>query len=96
MSRRSMNRVGRVVLGAGVLSAWALAGACSSGTPTRYEAVKADPTPNLDTLYQRPADIDNSVVLTNDENARMFIQDLGRAFYTDRPTRLTREPIPQP
>lgn len=70
-------------------------GACS-GTPSRYESVKSDPTPNLDTLYQRPVDIDNAVVVTFDENSRMFIQDLGRAFYWDRPSRLTREPIPQP
>lgn len=61
---------------------------------SRYEQVKADPTPNLDTLYQRPEDIDNSVTTTFDENGRMFWQDLGRAFYWDRPSRLTREPIP--
>jgi hypothetical protein len=71
-------------------------GACSSEETSRYDAVKADLTPNMDTLYQRPADIDNSVALTFDENGRMFIQDLGRAFYWDRPSRLTREPIPQP
>lgn len=71
-------------------------GACSSEEPSRYDAVKADLTPNMDTLYERPADIDNSVALTFDENGRMFIQDLGRAFYWDRPSRLTREPIPRP
>lgn len=74
----------------------AVLGACSSEETSRYDAVKADLTPNMDTLYQRPADIDNSVALTFDENGRMFIQDLGRAFYWDRPSRLTREPIPQP
>ena len=68
--------------------------ACS--TPSRYQAVKDDPTPNVDTLYQRPQDVDNSLTVMWDENWRMFTQDLGRAFYTDRPSRLTREPVPQP
>lgn len=63
-------------------------------TPSRYEQVKADPTPNLDTLYQRPEDVDNSITTTFDENGRMFWQDLGRAFYWDRPSHLTREPVP--
>jgi hypothetical protein len=73
--------------------AFAAAGGCSS---SRYDEVKADPTPNLDTLYQRPEDIDNAMTVTFDENGRMFWQDLGRFWLTDRPSRLTREPIPVP
>lgn len=68
---------------------------CGSGDE-RLDAVRDDPSPNLDTLHQRPADIDNAVTLTFDENWRMFTQDLGRAFYWDRPSRLTREPVPRP
>lgn len=68
-----------------------LLGGCST-----YDEVKLDPSPNLDTLYQRPVDIDNAIVVTFDENGRMFLQDLGRAFYWDRPSRLTREPVPRP
>jgi hypothetical protein len=63
---------------------------------SRYQAIKDDATPNLDTLHQRPEDIDNALVVTFDENGRMFWQDLGRAFYVDRPSRLTREPVPVP
>ncbi len=66
---------------------------CSS---SRYDEIKADPTPNLDTLYQRPEDIDNSMTVTFDENLRMLNQDMGRFWLTDRPSRLTREPIPVP
>ena len=55
-----MNRVGRLFWGMQGPGAWALGGLLSSGTPTLNRAVKADPTPNLDTLYQRLADIDNS------------------------------------
>ncbi len=73
-----------------------LAGAAGCSTPSRYEQVKADATPNLDTLNQRPEDIDNSMVVTFDENGRMFWSDLGRFWLTDRPSRLTREPIPVP
>ena len=77
------------------LGAAIIAGGCSS-EGDRYQAVKDDPTPNIDTLHQRPADVDNSIVVTFDENGRMFTQDLGRAFYWDRPSRLTREPVPRP
>jgi hypothetical protein len=63
---------------------------------SRYQQVKDDATPNLDTLYQRPEDVDNAMVTTFDENGRMIWQDLGRAFLFDRPSRLTREPVPIP
>jgi hypothetical protein len=61
---------------------------------SRYQQVKDDATPNLDTLHQRPEDIDNAMVVTCDENGRMFWEDLGRVWLLDRPSRLTREPIP--
>ena len=50
----------------------------------------------LDTLYEREEDIDNALTVTFDENLRMAVEDLGRFWYTDRPSRLTREPIPRP
>lgn len=66
---------------------------CSSSS--RYDQVKDDPTPNLDTLHQRPEDVDNAMVVTVDENTRMFWQDLGRVFLLDRTSRLAREPVPR-
>lgn len=81
-----------VILAASAASLVLLCGCETS----RYQAVKDDPTPNADTLYQRPQDVDNSLVTMWDENWRMFTQDLGRAFYVDRPSRLTREPVPAP
>ena len=72
------------------LAALAALTGCES---SRYQQVKDDATPNLDTLTQRPEDIDNAMVVTFDENGRMFWSDLGRAFLTDRPSRLTREPV---
>lgn len=81
------------------LAVLALAGClsgCSGNPDAKYQAIKDDLTPNLDTLYQRPEDVDNALVITFDENGRMFWQDLGRAMYVDRPSRLTREPMPRP
>lgn len=85
----------RRLIVAAVLSC-GLAGIAGCASPSQYEQVKADPTPNLDTLYQRPEDVDNSLVVTFDENLRMLNQDMGRFWLTDRPSRLTREPIPVP
>jgi hypothetical protein len=74
----------------------AIAG-CSGGDTAsgRHAAVRSNPTPELDTLYQRPVEIDNRLTLTDDENWRMFTQDLGRFWFVDRPSRLTREPVPR-
>jgi hypothetical protein len=71
-------------------------GGCSMTGDERLDAVRNDATPNLDTLYQRPADVDNALTVMADENGRMFWQDLGRVLYVDRPSRLTREPVPRP
>ena len=91
-----MKRCQAVVSAAGlVLVAGALcAGGCSTGDQ-RLDEVRADPTPNISTLYQRSADVDNAVTVTFNENDRMFWQDLGRMFYWDRPSHLTREPVPR-
>lgn len=90
MQRRSVSILaGALVVGAGLLSG------CGSGD-ARLDAVRADPSPNIDTLYQRPADVENAMTVTFDENGRMFWQDLGRVFMTDHPSRLTRETIPRP
>ncbi len=71
-----------------------LAGGCADST--RADDIRADLTPELDTLYERQADMDNQGALTFDENGRMFVEDLGRAFYTNRPSRLSPEPLPRP
>jgi hypothetical protein len=75
----------------------AIVGGCtgSDTAAARYASVRDNPTPELDTLYQRPVEVDNKLALTEDENWRMFTQDLGRFWYTDRPSRLTREPVPR-
>lgn len=70
-----------------------LAGCASSSDP-QTEMIRKNPTPELDTLYQTPDDVQNVLAIMENENRRMRNQDLGRVFYTDRPSRLTREPVP--
>ena len=78
------------------LAASLLAGCGSSNSAaSRDAAVRSNPSPDLDTLYQRPIDSDNRVTLTFDENWRMFNEDMGRFWLTDRPSRLTKERVPR-
>lgn len=62
----------------------------------RYEAIKEDPAPGMLTLHERVEDADNGWTVSRNENWRMFWRDLGKAWYTDRPSRLTRETVPRP
>ena len=67
---------------------------CSS-TSADASSVRLEPSPELSTLYERPSDVYNNIAIMFDENDRMFWEDLGRAFYWDRPSRLTPEPLPR-
>ena len=94
-----MQRRASLVLGALLLTSAAGLSGCSlfiGSGDDRLDAVRSDPSPNIDTLYQRPVDVDNAMVVTFDENGRQFWQDMGRVWLTDRPTRLTREPSLHP
>ena len=87
MKRR--NAVVLSVLGGGLL----LAAGCTNPVD-RNARVRYDLSPELDTLYQRPDDVANSLALMHDENWRMFWEDMGRFWYVDHPSRLTPEPVP--
>ena len=86
----------KAVVGSLGLATLALGG-CSYNSVSEEEAasIRADATPELDTLSQRPVDMDNQVAVTFDENGRMFNEDLMRAFMLDRPSRLTPRPMPR-
>lgn len=79
-----------------VSAAAALAGLVGCSSESQYDAIRADLTPELETLHERQSDMDNSWTIMMDENGRMFVEDLGRVFYTNRPSRLTPEPMPHP
>ncbi len=76
----------------------ALGFGCAAGVSyggREHAAVRANPTPELYTLYQRSIDVDNALTIMQNSNVRMYNQDFGRVFYTDRPSRLTPEPVPR-
>lgn len=88
-----MKKSSRILAASLTLALVGIMGGCET---TREDDIRADLTPELETLHERQADMDNSWTLMMDENGRMFMQDLGRAFYTNRPSRLTPEPMPRP
>ncbi|HLO41957.1 MAG TPA: hypothetical protein VK176_13105 [Phycisphaerales bacterium] len=79
------------VFGLVCLSLAAIAGGCSSQDYSHEAAaeIRDNPTPDLDTMYQRRVDMDNTIAVTNDENGRMLNEDLGRFWLLDRPSRLS-------
>ena len=70
----------------------ALIGGCSSASSQRA-GVLLNPSPNVGSMNQREDDMINASTHANDTNWRSFRQDLGRAFLTDRPSRLNWEPM---
>lgn len=57
-------------------------------------AILTDLTPELLTMYERHADSEIQINRTFNLNIRQFWQDWGRALLLDRPSRLTRYPVP--
>mgnify|MGYP001192678175 CR=1 FL=1 len=82
----------RLVLVSALVAGVALASGCSNDR--RAVEVRNNLTPELKNLHDRPEDVKNSLAIYFNEMDRMFWQDVGRAFYTDRPSRLTAEPVP--
>lgn len=64
---------------------------CSGTSP---EAFRSDPTPMLQARGETQDDIDNNLAHTSDTNGRNVLNDLGRMFFSDRPSRLTPGPKP--
>ncbi|MCA9289001.1 MAG: hypothetical protein KDA05_10480 [Phycisphaerales bacterium] len=88
---------------AGVGVALTLSG-CSYNTLETYDLenelgpahdLRYDPSPEAYTLHQRPSDMRNEFGVMWDENTRMIRQDWHRMMYWNRPSRLTREPVPR-
>ena len=61
-----------------------------------YKKISRNLTPELSTLSERKIDVDRHVQETNNQNMRMFVEDWGRSFYTDAPSRLSPFPITNP
>jgi len=78
-----------VVLAA--LAGCALACGCSSKRD-RLSEFRANPTPELVTMSQRPDDVRNMNALIRNESRRMLQRDWIYLWHMNRPTRLTPEP----
>lgn len=83
---------GAVAIGALVLVA--LVGGCS-GAGSKHEAIKNNMSPELLSAHQRPVDVDDMTAFTWHTNNRFIWNDLARAAYTDRPSRLEPFPVPR-
>ncbi len=69
--------------------------ACSSSPVSKRDAeVRNNPTPELETLSERPIDVANDQAVTVDENLRMANEDWNRFWLMDRPSRLERWRMP--
>ncbi len=58
------------------------------------DSINRNLTPELQTLNERPVDVDRHIWYTQNVNGRLFWEDLGRAFYYDHPSRLSPVDIP--
>ncbi len=53
-----------------------------------------DPSPSMTSLGRSDSELARTYTIASDENIRQIIDDLDRAFYTDRPSRLSPMAIP--
>lgn len=82
----------RVVGLLAVVAGACLLGGCSYGDPN-YSDVRWHVSPDMQTLTDRPVDMDRKLGYAFDTNYRMFWGDLQRAALVDRPSHLAREPF---
>ncbi len=50
-------------------------------------------TPSMATLSQTFTDVNVDLAMVDNQNNRMFEEDLGRVWYTNRPSRLSPLPV---
>ncbi len=53
----------------------------------------SDVTPEMVTLSQTHTDVNVDLAMVDNQNNRMFEEDLGRVWYTNRPSRLSPIPV---
>lgn len=83
----------RLGLGLIVCAGALLLGACTTGGDKNFAKVRSDPAPELLSLNDRPVDYSRKHKYAYDTNLRMMISDWQRGSLTDRPSRLTPEPM---
>ncbi len=91
MKTLTRNRVLFPIVGCAVVAA--MTGCNSNSIRTQHESVLASPAGELETLSRRHADIRTNNAQYRSEMHRMMIDDIRRALYIDRSSRLSRMPI---
>jgi len=76
-----------------LLAAATLTGCQSNPEDVSFKTVKGNLTPELQTLDESNDDVDRNLAVNFNQDLRMFWSDLGRTFYTDRPSYLTPMPV---
>ena len=71
-----------------------LIGCASSPSAKRDAQVRGNVTPELETLSQRPIDVNNTQVIAEDENWRMLNEDWNNFWLLDHSSRLSRWQMP--
>jgi hypothetical protein len=94
-----MKKLNRRLVGFLAVAAVGTLEGCSSSNYNSYNEelandVRADLSPELDTMYERPTDIKNREALVVDENLRLLNEDLASLFLMDRPSILADHPMP--
>ncbi len=87
-----MNAI-RFPLSVATLTAIVSTGLAGCQTATSFSGLSGNLTPNLAATVERPIDMDRHGAVTMNQNWRSAVDDLGRAFYTDHPSRLSPFPI---
>ncbi len=79
----------------GALSGAVLVGCSSPSSPydVSFDAIRGDLTPELRAMTDRLVDEQRNMAVAYNQEKRMLFDDLGRAFYTDHPSRLSPYPI---
>lgn len=81
------------IMATGAVLAMLLAGGCATAGP-QHSKIVHNLTPELLSTDQRPVDVQNMTSLTWNTENRQFWDDLSRAALTDRPSRLSKHPVP--
>ncbi|MSR41839.1 MAG: hypothetical protein EXS10_08075 [Phycisphaerales bacterium] len=80
-------------LAAAALVVTTMTGCQSNPNDVSFNSVKGDLTPELFNVSESPYDVDRNVAMNFNQNLRMFWDDMGYVWMTDRPSSLSNYPI---
>jgi len=66
---------------------------CHNPNDVSYGGITVNLSPEMAGLSQRPVDQHTDLAVTNNQNLRMFNDDIGRVFYTNHASTLSPYPV---